>query len=309
MSAEMTAKFHSGFVAILGRPNVGKSTLVNRLVGHKVSIVTPRPQTTRTRVLGIVNRPEAQVVLIDTPGVHRDGTMLGRQMSSEIAQALVGIDLVAVLIDAPRGLTAADRLVVERAEEFTGPKILLLNKIDAMPKATLLPLLETCAKLSDFTEMIPVSALKGDGIDIVLQRMVSYLPEGEPHFPADQYTDQPERFLAAEIVREKAMTATWQEVPHALAVKVESFEETPKLIRIMGTVEVERESQKGIVIGRGGAMLKEIGTAARQELENVFGIKVYLELRVAVVPNWSEDPQHIRELNWRQQIEHLSKNE
>ena len=192
----MEQPFRSGFVAIVGRPNVGKSTLVNRLVGHKVSIVTSRPQTTRTRVLGIVNRPDAQLVLIDTPGMHKDGSALGRQMSSEIAQALEGIDLLAVMIDAPRGVTPADRLVFERATRFSGPVVLLLNKIDGMPKAALLPLLEACAKEAAFAEMIPVSALTGDGVQTVLERLLAYLPEGRPHFPEDQFTDQPERFLA-----------------------------------------------------------------------------------------------------------------
>jgi GTPase len=302
----MAPPFRSGFVTILGRPNVGKSTLINRLVGHKVSIVTSRPQTTRTRVLGIVNRPNAQLVLIDTPGVHKDGTALGRQMRSEIAQALEGIDLLAVMIDAPRGLTRADRLVLERAAQFSGPKILLLNKIDCMAKPALLPLLETCAKEAAFTEMIPISALQGDGVEIVLERFLAQLPEGPAHFPEDQFTDQPERFLAAEIVREKAMAATWQEVPHAVAVEIESYQDTKELIRIVANLQVERESQKGIVIGRGGAQLKEIGTQARKELEAFFGVKVYLELRVTVEADWREDPQRVRQLDWRRQLESMS---
>jgi GTP-binding protein Era len=293
-------------VAILGRPNVGKSTLVNRLVGHKVSIVTSRPQTTRTRVLGIVNRPDAQMVLIDTPGVHKDGSALGRQMSSEIAQALDGIDLLAVMIDAPRRMTPADRLVIQRATQFSGPKILLLNKIDRMAKTALLPLLEACSKEAGFAEMIPISALGGDGVEVVLESFLSYLPEGEAHFPQDQYTDQPERFLAAEIVREKVMAATRQEVPHAVAVHVESFEDKKDLIRIVAEIQVERESQKGIVIGRGGAQLKEIGTNARKELEVFFGVKVYLELRVMVEPDWREDPQRVRQVDWRRDLEQMS---
>jgi GTPase len=305
----MTQPFRSGFVTILGRPNVGKSTLINRLVGHKVSIVTPRPQTTRTRVLGIINRPDAQLVLIDTPGVHKDGTALGRQMSSEISQALDGIDLLAVMIDAPRRLTQADRLVIQRAEQFSGPKILLLNKIDRMSKPALLPLLEACAKEIAFAEMIPISALTGDGVEAVLKTFLAHLPEGEPHFPQDQFTDQPERFLAGEIVREKVMAATWQEVPHAVAVGVESFEDKKGLIRIVANIQVERESQKGIVIGRGGAQLKEIGTEARKELEGFFGVKVYLELRVIVDENWREDPQRVREVDWRRQLERMSDQE
>jgi GTP-binding protein Era len=302
----VTSGFRSGFVAILGRPNVGKSTLTNRLVGHKVSIVTSHPQTTRTRILGIVNRPDAQVVLIDTPGLHRDGTVLGRHMNTEIAQALEGIDVLAVVIDATRGVTAADRPVFERAAQFSGPTILLLNKIDRMSRPTLLPLLDACSREGKFADMIPISALSGDGVEDVLKSLLACLPEGQPHFPQDQFTDQPERFLAAEIVREKAMAATWQEVPHAVAVRIESFEDTKTLIRILAKIQVERESQKGILIGRGGAQLKEIGTAARKELEEFFGLKVYLELRVTVESDWREDPQRVRELDWRRELEKMS---
>ena len=301
----VTSTFRSGFVAVLGRPNVGKSTLTNRLVGRKVSIVTSRPQTTRTRILGIVNRPDAQLVLIDTPGMHRDRSALGRQMNAEIKQALEGIDVLTVMIDASQGLTPADRQVFERASRFSGPKVLLLNKIDRMAKPALLPLLETCSRQAAFTEMIPISALAGDGVESVLERLLSYLPEGEPHFPQDQFTDQPERFLAAEIVREKAMAATRHEVPHAVAVRVESFEDKKDLIRIVANVQIERESQKGILIGRGGAQLKKIGTAARKELEAFFGVKVYLELRVKVERDWREDPQRVRQLDWRHELEQM----
>jgi GTPase len=305
-AARMASPFHSGFVAILGRPNAGKSTLVNRLVGRKVAIVTPRPQTTRNRILGIVNRAGAQVVLIDTPGVYRARSALGRQMMGEVAQALEGIDVLAVMIDASDGLTRGDRLALDRARQFRGPVILLLNKIDRMAKPALLPLLETCAREHAFTDMIPLSALSGDGVDIVLDRFTAHLPEGEPSFPQDQFTDQPERFLAGEIVREKAMTATRNEVPHALAVMVESFEESEKLIRIRATMDVEREGQKGILIGRRGEMLKEIGTAARVELEEILGVKVFLELRVRVARDWREDPRLVRRLDWRHQLEKLA---
>ena len=298
--------FHSGFVAIIGRPNAGKSTLVNHLVGRKVAIVTARPQTTRNRILGIVNRPDAQVVLIDTPGIHRAQSALGRQMMDEVAQALEGIDVLAVMIDASEGLTRLDRMAFDRARQFRGPVFLLLNKIDRVKKPALLPLLESCAKENLFLELIPVSALTGDGVEIALARFISHLPEGVPYFPQDQFTDQPERFLAGEIVREKAMSATRHEVPHALAVLVESFEEAPSLIRICATIHVEREGQKGILIGRGGEMLKEIGTAARIEIEEILGVKVFLELRVKLEPDWREDARRVRQLDWRTQMEHLS---
>ena len=305
-SKRMTSPFRSGFVAIVGRPNVGKSTLVNRLVGRKVAIVTSRPQTTRNRILGIVNRPHAQVVLIDTPGVHRAETALARHMMDEVTQALESVDVLAVMIDAAAGLTEPDRLALERARRHEGPLFLLLNKIDRMPKPALLPLLDACARQGQFTEVIPISALTGDGVETVLQRFIALLPEGEPYFPQDQFTDQPERFLAGEIVREKAMTFTREEIPHAIAVLVESFEETERLIRIRVTLRVEREGQKGILIGHAGQTLKRIGTAARKELEEILGVKIFLELHVKVVPGWRGSSRSVRQLDWRRQLERLS---
>jgi len=305
----MKNSFHSGFVTVLGRPNAGKSTFVNRLVGQKVAIVTPRPQTTRNRILGIVNRAQAQVVLIDTPGVHRASSLLGRQMMAEVTQALEGIDLMVVMIDATSGLTAGDRLAFEHARPFRGPVFLLLNKIDRVPKPALLPLMEICAKQLAFTEMIPVSALTGDGVELALERLIAHVPEGEPYFPQDQFTDQPERFLAGEIVREKVMTSTKQEVPHAVAVRVEDFEESDKLIRIRAIISVEREGQKGILIGRGGERLKTIGTVARRELEEILGVKIFLELRVKVEREWRQDARMVQQLDWRRQLERLGGSE
>ena len=305
----MKRSFRSGFVTVLGRPNVGKSTLVNRLVGQKVAIVTSRPQTTRNRILGIINRPHAQVVLIDTPGIHRASTALGRQMMGEVSQALEGIDLLAVMIDASGGLTAGDALALEHAKRFRGPVFLLLNKIDRVAKPTLLPLMERCAREFASTEIIPVSALTGDGAELALARLIVHLPEGEPYFPKDQITDQPERFLAAEIIRERVMTNTRQEVPHAVAVRVEAFEEGARLMRIRAGICVEREGQKAILIGRGGERLKAIGTAARQELEEILGSKVFLELRVKVERDWRQDPRIVQQLDWRRQLERLGSGE
>jgi len=305
----MKGSFRSGFVAVLGRPNAGKSTFVNRLVGQKVAIVTSRPQTTRNRILGIINRSHAQVVLIDTPGIHRASTVLGRQMMAEVAQALEGIDLVAVMMDASGGLTAGDRLTVEHAKHFRGPAFLLLNKIDRVAKPALLPLMEACSKEFSFAEIIPVSALTGDGVELALVQFMAHLPEGEPYFPKDQITDQPERFLAGEIIREKVMTNTRQEVPHAVAVRVEAFEESEKLIRIRASISVEREGQKGILIGRRGERLKLIGTAARRELEEILGVKTFLELRVKVERDWRQDPRIVQQLDWRRQLERLGSGE
>jgi GTP-binding protein Era len=293
-------------VAIVGRPNAGKSTLVNRLVGEKVAIVTSRPQTTRNRIQGIVNRENAQVVLIDTPGMHRPESELGKQMMGEVNAAIESVDIVALLLDASEPFGVGDRRAVERVERFEGTRFLLLNKIDRIPKAELLPRIDAFAKDGKFQEMIPISALKGDGVDRLLEKFVEYLPAGAPTFPVDQYTDQPERFLASELVREKAMEATTQEVPHAVAVICDAFEETEKLIRIRATIYVDREGQKGILIGSGGGTLKKIGTAARKELESIFGTKIFLELYVKVLKNWRENPQIVRQLDWHWQLEQMA---
>lgn len=299
-------EFKSGFVAVVGRPNAGKSTLVNRLVGEKVAIVTSRPQTTRNRIQGIVNRPHAQVVLIDTPGLHRPDSALGRHMVTEAEAAMEGVDIVALILDASEEFGSGDRQAMERVQRFPGTRLLLLNKIDRVPKVHLLPLIEKAAHLGKFDEIIPISALTGDGVDLVMDKLVAYLPAGAPHFPADQYTDQPERFLAAEIVREKAMQATSQEVPHAIAVLVDSFEEGEKLLRMRATIYVEREGQKGILIGRAGASLKQIGTAARKELESILGAKIFLELYVKVQKDWRDNARLVRQLDWHRQLERLS---
>jgi GTP-binding protein Era len=303
----MAEEFKSGYVAVVGRPNAGKSTLVNRLVGEKVAIVTSRPQTTRNRIHGIVNKPNAQIVLIDTPGLHRPDSALGRQMMNEVNAAIDTVDLVALIVDASEDFGQGDRRAVERVQRFEGKRFLLLNKVDRIPKSNLLPLIEKASKLGDFHEIIPISALKGEGVDLLLEKLTEYIPAGSPDFPVDQYTDQPERFLAAEIVREKAMAETSQEVPHAVAVLVDSFEESDKLIRVRATIYVEREGQKGILIGRAGASLKKIGTAARKELETILGTKIFLELYVKVQKNWRDNPQIVRQLDWHRQLEHMAR--
>ncbi len=302
----MPEEFKSGFVAVVGRPNAGKSTLVNRLVGQKVAIVTSKPQTTRNRIQGIVNRPDAQIVLIDTPGLHRPDSALGRQMMGEVNAALDGVDVLALILDASEEIGKGDLKAIERAARFEGTRILLLNKVDRIPKDSLLPIIEKVGKLAEFAEIIPISALTGDGVERVLEKFIEFLPEGEPNFPPDQYTDQPERFLAAELIREKAMAGTFHEVPHAVAVLVDSFEETPKVIRIRATIYVEREGQKGILIGKGGASLKKIGTDARKELEEILGTKIFLELFVKVLRDWRDNSQLVRQLDWHQQLENMS---
>ena len=297
----------SGFVAIVGRPNAGKSTLVNRLVGQKIAIVTSKPQTTRNRIQGIVTRPQGQIVFIDTPGLHEAESALGRQMMKEVAAAVEGIDLLVVMVDATSVSPHTDEFLLDRAKRFSGKTILVLNKVDGLPKPKLLPLIDAFAKSFEFAAIVPISALKGSGCDELLAEIFKRLPEGEPYFPEDQVTDQPERFLAAEIIREKAIQVMYHEVPYALAVFVEKFEETPKLLRIEALMNVERDSQKKILIGHKGEMLKKIGSAARKELEALFGTKIYLGLFVKVAPDWRESPQKVRELDWRFQLEGLAR--
>jgi GTP-binding protein Era len=301
--------FKAGFAAILGRPNAGKSTLVNRLVGQKVAIVSPKPQTTRNRIQGIVNREDAQIILIDTPGIHKPENMLGRQMMEEVRQSLEAVDVLLLIVDAKAEFGGGDRFALEMVKNAKTPAILLLNKVDAIAKESLLPLIERYTKEHEFVEIIPISALTGDGLEIVLNEIVKRLPENPPYFPPEQYTDQPERFLAAELVREKAIVASRQEVPYAIAVLIDSFEEGAKLTRIRATIYVERDGQKGILIGKGGVMLKKIGTEARLELETLLGTKVFLGLHVKVQENWRDRPALVRQLDWHRQLEQISERE
>ena len=299
-------EFRSGFVAIVGRPNAGKSTLVNRLVGQKIAIVTPKPQTTRNRIQGIVTKPQGQIVFIDTPGLHEADSALGRQMMQEVAAALEGIDVLLLMVDASSMHPHADDLLLEKAKRFRGKTILALNKVDRLPKPKLLPLIESFSKAFEFSAIVPISALQGTGCDELLDETLKHMPQGEPYFPEDQVTDQPERFLAAEIIREKAIQLMYHEVPYALAVVVEKYEEKPGLLRIEAVLNVERDSQKKILIGHKGEMLKKIGTEARKELEAILDSKIYLGLFVKVSPDWRGNPQKVRELDWRYQLEGLA---
>jgi len=299
----------AGFVAIIGRPNAGKSTLLNRFVGQKVAIVTSKPQTTRNRIQGIVTKPEGQIVFIDTPGLHEANSILNRQMMREVAAALEEIDVLLLVIDASRTLPHSDSLLLEKAQRFGDKTILALNKIDRVPKPKLLPLIDAFAKAFPFAALVPISALKGEGCDELLREILQNLPEGEPFFPEDQITDQPERFLAGEIIREKAIDLTYHEVPHALAVVVDNFVEEPKILRIHATLYVERASQKKILIGHKGEMLKKVGTQARKELEALLGTKIFLEMFVKVDPDWRENPMKVRELDWHTQLQALAQDQ
>lgn len=291
--------FRSGFLAILGRPNAGKSTLMNALVGAKVAIVSSKPQTTRNRIQGILTRKDAQLIFIDTPGIHKPINALNQQMMHFVYESLEGIDLLLLIVDATQEFGAGDRFALEIVRRYGGKSFLLLNKIDLLAKPKLLPLIDFYSREHTFNEVIPLSALTGENLDVLLAKCLEYLPEGPMYYPAEQITDQPERFIAAELIREKIIEATRQEVPHATAVVVDKWQETPRLVRIHASIFVEREGQKGIVIGKGGVMLKKIGTEARQEVEALLHTKVFLELYVKVKPDWRESPAVVKLLDWR----------
>lgn len=305
------AAFRSGFVSILGRPNAGKSTLLNALVGEKIAIVTHKPQTTRHRIQGVVNvkakksHPAGQIVLIDTPGVHKPESQLSRRMMQEVHEALEGRDLLLLIVDVTQPFGGGDEFVLEMIKRSGGRVFLLLNKIDMVPKDRLLPLIGDWSLRYKFEEIIPISARKKDGLETLLDKVVNALPLGPKYFAKDQLTDQPMRVLVSEIIREKVLVAAGQEVPYSTAVVIDQYEEKPKLIRILATILCERDGQKAILIGKGGAMLKKIGTSARMELERKLRAKVYLELFVKVSPGWRESRRMVEELDWRRQMEEL----
>ena len=349
----------SGFVSILGRPNAGKSTLLNALIGEKIAIVSNKPQTTRNRIQGIVEVPArkgknaAQIVFVDTPGVHRPGSQLDRRMMQEVYEALESRDIVILMVDASRHSepheaeeTAAptatptpakkkqsaraeresseDAFVMQLIQKLDCPVFLVVNKIDLIIRSKLLPLIQRFSALHPFAEVIPISASKKDGLDTLLAKLVEYLPKGERYFPKEQFTDQPERFMVAELIRERILLETGEEVPYASAVVVERFEEPepsvavakpPRpgavvklpLTRISAVIYCERDGQKAILIGKGGSKLKSIGAAARKEIESLLGTRVYLELHVIVEENWRESRYFVDSLDWRKQLEDLVK--
>ena len=291
----------AGFAAIVGRPNVGKSTLLNRLLGQKVAIVSPKPQTTRSRILGVVTRPGAQVALLDTPGLHSARGGLNARMVQEALQTLNDADAALFMIEAGSpAIDSATRKAIDQVKAVEKPTLLVINKIDAMPRAQLLPLIDRWRGEHAWTEVYPLSALTGENVDGLLDALVRHLPEGPPLFPDDVWTDVPERELAAELVREQILRQTEQEVPYSAAVVVEEFDESERevgprgLTRISATVFVERDSQKAILIGRGGARLKEIGTKAREQIEKLLGCKVFLQLHVKVEKDWTQSSRGLR---------------
>jgi GTP-binding protein Era len=289
----------SGFVALIGRPNAGKSTLLNRLVGEKLAIVSDKPQTTRNRIIGVRNYPEAQVVFVDTPGVHRPLHRLNVRMVDTALDALREVDVVTVVVDATEPPGGGERFLMVAVRKASAPRVLALNKVDQIKKESLLPLIERYDRAGGFADIVPISALTGDNVDRLEQVLVSHLPEGDPLYADDFLTDQPERFFVAEIVREQVLQHTHAELPFSSAVIVDRFEEpaTPgDILRLYCTILVERQSQKPIVVGKGGSMIKTIGTAARGELERFFATKVFLDLHVKVRADWREDERMLDEL-------------
>jgi GTP-binding protein Era len=292
--------FRSGFVSIIGRPNAGKSTLLNALLGTKLAIVASKPQTTRTTIQGVLNLADAQVVFLDTPGIHKSDNLINKRMMDQVRNAVEDRDLLLYLTDATKAPGEEDRRAIDVVKRTEAPALLVLNKVDRVQdKREVLPRIEQYQAIHSFAEYVPVSALRGTNLDDLKNTIVKYLPESEPMFPPDYLTDQPERFLLAELIREKVLRLTKQEVPHSVAVMVDKWDEGKKLTRVSATIYVERDGQKLIVIGKGGSMLKEIGSAARVEAEELLERKIFLELYVKVRENWREDPRFLNEIDWR----------
>jgi GTP-binding protein Era len=292
--------FKSGFIGIIGKPNVGKSTLLNTIIGEKLAITTHKPQTTRNRITGIKNTEDGQFIFLDTPGIHRAKTLLNRSMVKEAINTFADVEILLLIMEAHRSITADDDLIFRSLEGIDIPVILVINKIDLIEKEQLLPLIERLRHIYPFSEIVPLSALKGFNIDTLMDTLWGLLSEGPRYFPDDMITDSSERFLAAEIIREKILLLTHQEIPYSTAVVIDSFKEDEArgLIRMQATISVEKKSQKGILIGRKGAMLKQIGTRARLDMEKFFGTRVFLELFVRVTRDWTRDSQMLEEFGY-----------
>ncbi|MGA2317366.1 MAG: GTPase Era [Thermodesulfobacteriota bacterium] len=300
------APFKSGFISILGRPNVGKSTLFNRLLGDKIAIVAEKPQTTRNRILGIKNVEGGQFIFLDTPGIHPARSELNQQMIRAAIASGQDADVLLFLIEAAAPLIEKDQQMIESLRGSSGVPFLVINKIDLVRRKNLLPIMDQYQKLHPFKEILPISAITGEGIDILLDEILKVLPESPPYYPEDMVTDQTERFWVSEIIREKVIHQSYQEIPYSTAVTIEEFKEHPekKLVVIKGTIHVERDSQKKILIGKGGQKLKKIGEAGRKEVEAFLGIRVFLELWVNVEKNWTRDPHALNRLGYPSTLNH-----
>ena len=291
----------AGLVALVGRPNVGKSTLLNALLGQKLAIVSDKPQTTRSAVRGVLHRPEGQAVLVDTPGLHKPRTLLGQRLNDLVRGTLSEVDLVLQLVDAAAGVGAGDRFLAAELARVDTPKLCVVNKIDAASRARIAAALQAAADLGDYAEIVPVSARTGEQLDLLVELLLGHLPEGRPLYPEGHTSDQPEQHLVAELIREKALAVVRDELPHSVAVLVEELGPDPEradLLVIQAILFVERASQKPIVLGRGGAVLRDIGTGARTELEALFGTRIYLDLRVKVAKEWQRDPRQLSRLGF-----------
>lgn len=292
-------KFKSGFVAIVGRPNVGKSTLMNQIIGQKIAIMSDKPQTTRNKIHGVYTSEEMQIVFLDTPGIHKRQSKLGDFMNSTALNTLGEVEAVLFLVDAAEGLGGGDRFIAERMKEVRTPVILVLNKIDRIVPEQLLPMIDEYRKLHDFTEIIPISAKMGNNVDTLLEQISKYLPQGPQYYPDDQITDHPEQFVCAELIREKILNLTREEVPHSIAVSIEDMRvESNGFVRMSAVIFVERDSQKGIIIGKQGALLKEVGKLARHDIENLLGSKIFLELWVKVKKDWRNQDRVLKDLGF-----------
>jgi GTP-binding protein Era len=288
-------KFQSGFISIVGRPNVGKSTLLNALLGEKIAIISDKPQTTRNRILGIVNRPDAQMVFMDTPGIHKPMHKMNEFMVKTALATYNEVDVILMLVEATELPGGGDKYIIETLSHVKTPVFLLINKVDLIEKERLLPLMQEYSKLYNFAEIIPVSALRND-LGGLLETILKRLPQGPKYFPDDQLTDQPERFVVSELIREKVFELTKEEIPYSTAVVIEEMKEEPDITRITAVIYVERDSQKGILIGKGGDMLKQIGTRARLDAEKLLGTKIFLKLWVKVKKGWREDERMLRNI-------------
>ncbi|MBB6175259.1 GTP-binding protein Era [Anoxybacillus tengchongensis] len=295
-------EYKSGFVAIIGRPNVGKSTFLNRVIGQKIAIMSDKPQTTRNKIQGVYTTDDAQIIFIDTPGIHKPKHKLGDFMVKVAQSALQEVDLILFMVNAVEGLGRGDEFIIERLKQVQTPIFLVINKIDEIHPDDLLPLIEQYRSLHSFAEVIPISALQGNNVETLLQQIKNYLPEGPQYYPAHQVTDHPERFIIAEFIREKALHLTREEVPHSIAVVIDSIErrENSDTVYVAATIIVERDSQKGIIIGKRGQMLKEIGQRARVDIEALLGSKVFLELWVKVQKDWRNKMAQLRDLGYRE---------
>jgi len=297
---DRSADFTSGFVAIVGAPNVGKSTLLNQMLGEKISITSKKPQTTRNRILGVVHRPSSQLVFIDTPGIHKAKRPLNVRIVDAALSALGNVDIVLVMVDVANPDPDSEAFLVTKLKKFKTPVVIVLNKIDLVKKPALLTIIDHWAKAYSFEAIIPISAILGAQVEELLEAMEALLPKGPPFFPEETLTDLPERFIAAEMIREKVFRLTGQEIPYSTAVTIESFSEKKKgsLVKIHATIHVERASQKGMIIGKNGNMLKMIGTEARKEIERMVGTRVFLKLFVRVHKNWSKDTKALRRFGY-----------